>query len=380
MRIALLAHNLKKGGGLVVGMNFIRALRNAAPQHQYLICVPDVSGYEQIRLPEGSNFYFCPPSGPLRRLKLELVTLPRLMKRFNPDAVLGLGNQGLLNIDCPQAIWVQSGYLVYPTRHFGKISRKALFQIILQRAILRTCLKYSQLLFCHTPVMQQYLADHFGYDMTKIKILPNALSSFLSNTQSKSSGKKPECLADDKFNCLILAPYTPHKNPEIILEICLRNFERLKGVKFITTVSEEGSLAGKRFAHRLEANSHLRELIQDVGPIAHEQLESYYRNIQLIIIPSLMESFGIPYLEAMYFGVPILTTDLDFARYLCGDAAAYYDPWRPESLLEELLLLKSDSRIRQTLIQAGYKQYERFSHSWDDVVKTAIYEMERLVG
>jgi len=302
------------------------------------------------------------------------------MKRFNPDAVLGLGNQGLLNSDCPQAIWVQSGYLVYPTSHFGKISRKALFRIILQRAILRTCLKYSQLLFCQTPVMQQYLADHFGYDMTKIKILPNALSSFLSNTQSKSSGKKPECLADGKFNCLILTQYSSYRNPEIVLQACLRAREPLDDIRFITTILEQGSAAGKHFIQRIESNERLRKLFRDVGPIPHEQLGIYYHNVQLAIIPSLMESFSTTYLEAMHFGVPILTTDLDFAHYLCGNAAAYYDPWRLESLLEELLLLKSDSQMRQTLAQAGYKQYERFSHSWNDVVKTAIYEMGRLVG
>lgn len=381
MKIALLAHNLRKGGGLVVGRNFIDALRDVAPHHKYLVCVPSSVGYEQIKLPGGSSFYFCRPGRFLGRTGLEFVTLPRLIREFAPDVLLALGNQGILDINCPQAIWVQSGYLVYSLRQFGKVSWKDRLRVRLQRAVLRVCLRRTQLLFCQTPVMQQRLAAHYGYDIAKIKILPNALSGFLAEPRDKNDViKKPECLSEDKFNCLILTQYSPHKNPEMIMEICLRNSERLKGIKFITTVSEQGSLAGRRFVGRVEAHSHLRELIQDVGPIPHEQLEAYYRNIQLVIIPSLMESFSATYLEAMYFGVPILTTDFDFARYLCGDAAVYYDPRQPESLIKEILALKSDFLLREKLVQAGRERYKRFSHSWNEVVGAALYELERMAA
>jgi glycosyltransferase involved in cell wall biosynthesis len=80
----------------------------------------------------------------------------------------------------------------------------------------------------------------------------------------------------------------------------------------------------------------------------------------------------------MHFGVPILTTDLDFARYICGDAAAYYDPWQPESFMETFLTLKSDSDLRKKLVEAGHRQLKKFSHSWTDMAKMAINELVHL--
>ena len=82
----------------------------------------------------------------------------------------------------------------------------------------------------------------------------------------------------------------------------------------------------------------------------------------------------------MHFGVPILTTDLDFARYICGDAAAYYDPGRQESFMETFLTLKSDGDLCKKLVEAGHRQLNKFSHNWIDMAKMAINELTHLVS
>lgn len=379
MKIALLAHALRSGGGIVGGKNFVKALVAAAPQHQYLITVPADCGYEDIVLPEGSQFYICPRKPSLLgRLRLEHKEIPNAVNAFDSNAVLGLGNHGLLNIDCIQAIWIRNGYLVYSPRHFPGASLMDRLQIWLQRRHLERVLNHTNLLFCQTPVMRQRISSSYGYDIGKIKILPNAVSAFLQNTNNNLKAKEPKGIAKDKFNCLVLTKYYTHKNPGIILDTCLKARKHLDGMRFITTIDERDNTRSKHFVKQVNENKELKELIRNVGPIAHEELEAYYRNIQLVIMPTLMESFSVTYLEAMYFGVPILTTDLDFAHYICDEAAEYYDPWKQESFLEKLLMLKSNTELRKKLVEAGYRQFRKFPSGWDYMVRTAISELEQV--
>lgn len=379
-----MAHALRGQGGLLIGHSFIGSLAESAPQHEYLITVPIGCGYEDIALPPGSKFHFCENKDSntafFSRVRIEFGEVPAVLKAFNPDVVFNMQNHGLREVTCPQAIWIANGYLVYPSKYFGNILLRERLQAKLQRLYLRSTLRHADLLFCQTPVMRQRIADYYNYDINKIKVLPNVLSTFLQQPKRRKPPACPDKLLDDNFKCLILSKYYPHKNPETVLDACLSSGRCLDDLVFITTLSEQQDARTKHFLRRLDKNPHLKKLILNIGPIPHEELESYYRHVQLVVMPTLMESFSITYLEAMHFGVPILTTDIDFARYLCRDAAAYYDPWRPESFVEKLLMLKSDSEARRKLVDAGREQLKKFSLTWNDVVKTAICELEHLVG
>ena len=383
MRIALLAHALRSQGGLLRGHGFISSLIRSAPQHEYLITVPAGCGYEDISLPANGRFHFCENrdinKAFFSRVRIEFSKIPSVLRSFKADVVFGMGNHGYRNIDCPQVIWISNGYLVYPQKHFPSATLGERLRAGLQRLNLARVLRCADLLFCQTPVMQRHISDYYGYEMEKIHILPNALPVFLRKVAKEGVVTRPHDVAKDKFNCLILTKYYPHKNPEMVLDACLESEERFDDIRFITTISEGDNVHSRAFIRRLDANPQLKGLIQNIGPIAYEKLESYYRNVQLVVMPTLMESFSVTYLEAMYFGVPVLTTDLDFAHYICGDAAVYYDPWRPESLVEKLVMLKSDSEVRRKLVEAGYKQLKKFSFTWDDIVKTAVGQLERLM-
>jgi len=381
MRIVLLAHGLRSAGGLVVGKNFINALAQSAAQHRYLITAPANCGYESVVLPKNSEFYICPNvASPLSRLGLELCEIPSVVKKYKPDTILGLGNFGLVTVNCPQAIWIQSAYVVYPSKHYPHAPIKSRMLIQLHRFLRKRTLPRTELLFCQTPVMRKRVSDFYDYDIEKIKILPNALSGILKATSSEEPQACPSGIVKDKFNCLVLSKYYTHKNPEIVVDVYRKDKERLKNIRFITTVSEGDHPKAKAFLKRINQDSNLKDYIYNVGPIAHEKLGSYYRNVQLLVMPTLLESFSVTYLEAMHYNVPILTTDLDFAHYICGEAAVYYDPWQQESFTEKLLMLESSPQLRNKLVEAGHRQLQRFSHKWQEVVKKAIGELEKLVS
>jgi glycosyltransferase involved in cell wall biosynthesis len=380
VKIVLLAHNLRSGGGIIGGKNFVSALARAAPQHRYIITAPADYGYERIVLPKNSGLYACSKvASPISRFLLEIKKIPSLVKSFKADAVLGLGNFGLIDIGCPQAIWIRNGYLVYPPNYIASTSLRRKGRIFVEQFVFKKCLRTTQLLFCQTPVMRQRVTDYYGYDIKKTRLLPNAFSQMLRDDMFESRVKRPSVISENDFNCLILSKFYPHKNPQIVLDAFQDTKKLLRGLRFITTLSPQDSPATRAFLKTIENDNVFKKHIFNVGYICHEQLGMYYRNIQLLLMPTLLESFSVTYLEAMNFGVPILTTDCDFAHYICGDAAVYYNPKDRSDFINKLMTLKSDTVLRSKVIRSGKKQLELFNHTWDEIVHTAIGELEKIV-
>lgn len=80
----------------------------------------------------------------------------------------------------------------------------------------------------------------------------------------------------------------------------------------------------------------LEDSIINVGPLSQQDLGAFYKHCDALVMSTRLESFG-TYLEAMHFGMPILTSDLDFAHEVCGDAALYFNPWNAESIRDAIL-------------------------------------------
>ena len=96
MRIVILAHELHVSGGISVGKNIVAALPKIAPQHQYLITIPPSLGYERHDEKENVFVIEIEPMSGLRKIHHLLRVLPKITVRFNPDVIVGLANQGLL--------------------------------------------------------------------------------------------------------------------------------------------------------------------------------------------------------------------------------------------------------------------------------------------
>jgi glycosyltransferase involved in cell wall biosynthesis len=95
-----------------------------------------------------------------------------------------------------------------------------------------------------------------------------------------------------------------------------------------------------------------------VPPIA---LTALYSNALCLAFPSLYEGFGLPPLEAMRHGCPVICSNAASLPEVCGDAALYADPRDPDALRTHMESLMEDIRLRAHLIEAGFKRVEYFS-------------------
>jgi glycosyltransferase involved in cell wall biosynthesis len=107
-----------------------------------------------------------------------------------------------------------------------------------------------------------------------------------------------------------------------------------------------------------------KELINRIlltGYVINTDLPAIYNLCKLFLYPSLRESFGIPMLEAMRCGTPVITSNTSSMPEVSGDAAYIVDPYKPEEITIAIEKLLTDESLREDLIKKGLEQAKKFS-------------------
>ncbi|KXG87018.1 glycosyltransferase family 4 protein [Agrobacterium bohemicum] len=99
------------------------------------------------------------------------------------------------------------------------------------------------------------------------------------------------------------------------------------------------------------------------GRLTDEEIVALYANAAALLFPSLYEGFGIPPLEAMFLGCPVLSSNIEPAREVCGDAALYFDPNDAHDISRSVEYLRANPDLRSTMIERGHARAAEFS--WD---------------
>lgn len=371
MRVVLLGHSLRIAGGLSVGKNIISTLPRIAPRHEYLATVPADAGYGEV-LPANVRVVPVPAQGLAARIRFEHRELPAIVAGFQPDWVWGLGNVGLPHPPCRQAILFQDSHLVYPERYFGPETFPNRLKKRLLRLQLRRCLKATQLVFCQTATSQSRFVHVMRYKGTTA-LCPNAVSAF-AVTPARLNVPPAIALTSGRFRLLVLTKYYPHKNIERIVDAYAQYPDELKDTACVLTIDASQGVRAARLLDRI-ARMRLTTSVVNVGSLKQEQLAEHYMACDAVLLPTLLESFSGTYLEAMHFGRPILTSDLDFAHDVCGDAAFYFDPWHPKAIKDAIVRLKSDRAMQQNLIQCGKARLQGLFRSWPEILRGVAHEL-----
>jgi glycosyltransferase involved in cell wall biosynthesis len=103
------------------------------------------------------------------------------------------------------------------------------------------------------------------------------------------------------------------------------------------------------------------------GTLSDEKLAEYYRGARAFLFPSLYEGFGIPVIEAMACGTPVLTSNTTSLPEVAGDAAVLVDPNQVESISAGIEKISYDETLRATLIAKGLERIKLFS--WEKTAR-----------
>ncbi len=110
--------------------------------------------------------------------------------------------------------------------------------------------------------------------------------------------------------------------------------------------------------------------VKFIGRVADADLAALYKMAQAFVWPSLMEGFGLPILEAMTLGVPVITSTAGALPEVAGDAALLVDPTKPQDLAKAIKLTLENEDLRQVLVEKGFRQAAKFS--WEKAAKKTL--------
>jgi len=157
----------------------------------------------------------------------------------------------------------------------------------------------------------------------------------------------------------------PHKNLERLIEafhiVRSRGLEQLKLILIGDEISKYTAL--RRAVHRHQLHNYVRFL----GYLPEDTLAVMYRLAGVFVFPSLYEGFGLPPLEAMASGTPVVTSNVSSLPEVAGDAAVLVDPYSAEAIADGMYRVLTDNNLRSDLRRRGPERARQFS--WESSVR-----------
>ena len=157
----------------------------------------------------------------------------------------------------------------------------------------------------------------------------------------------------------------PHKNLERLIDafqiVRSRGLDHLKLILIGDEISKYTAL--RRAVHKHQLHNYVRFL----GYLPEETLAVMYRLAGVFVFPSLYEGFGLPPLEAMASGTPVVTSNVSSLPEVAGDAAVLVDPYNAEAIADGIYRVLTDNNLRSDLRRRGPERARQFS--WESSVR-----------
>lgn len=224
----------------------------------------------------------------------------------------------------------------------------------------------------HVIVPTQFVAD----DVNKYHLFTNRKTTVaLESSEPPLPGvaKEPENPPEEFI--MYTGSAFPHKNLERLVSAFAVLKEEHPDLKLV--------LVGKREYHakalrRWAKKQPYYEDISFTGFIPDEELKWYYQNARAYVFPSMAEGFGLPGLEAMVHGCPVVSSNATCLPEVHGDAAEYFDPYNIEDMAKAIDKVISSEPLRRKLIEKGYINAKRFS--WKTFTNIHIGIFKKVLG
>jgi len=257
------------------------------------------------------------------------------------------------------------GYLYYPEAHTP-----------LSRLYLDVSTRYNaraaSYVIADSEATRQDLIRHYGAEAGKITVVyPGCSEEFRPICDAEALHKTRERYRLPDSYILHVGTLHPRKNLVRLVEAyaLLRQSALAKStLPDLVIAGKKGWLYNHIFqrVEELDITTH----VHFPGYVSQEDLPALLSGAQLLVMPSLYEGFGLPVLEAMACGTPVVCSNTSSLPEVAGDAALLAEPLDTEGIAEAMGRLLRDTALRDGLIQRGFHQASRFT--WEDCARGAL--------
>lgn len=222
------------------------------------------------------------------------------------------------------------------------------------RFVFKRVAKKSNFIITPTEYVKKSVVDFAHIPVSKVRVT-------LEAAEAIHSKPRPYQPMIDKDFIMYVGSQSDYKNIKRLIQAhqkLLTSNPALQLVLVGKTTGINGVAAGRNQAWS-KANDHTN--VTFTGFLPDEQLAWLYENTRAYIFPSLMEGFGLPGLEAMASGAPVISSNTTCLPEVHGEAAEYFDPLDINAMSQAIERVISNDTLRQKLIELGYKQVAKYS-------------------
>jgi glycosyltransferase involved in cell wall biosynthesis len=360
--------NSKIGGGKNILDNFILQLSQTKLQYKYYILTPAYENYkhyvkENLIVVDIADFY----KKNVLFFILYFIKFPSLLRIYKIDLIFNFGDI-LIPTNKKQIYFFDWAYAVYSDSYiWSKMSFTDYIQRKTKVFLIKKHIKSAKLVIAQTQNMEKRLKDNMN--VQNIKIIPTPVP-----VNSSQDNNRDFELPAGKFKYLFPASFSSHKNFEIIIPLA----EKIKehNLPFIIVLTIDETVATNYIA---VIRAKKLNAIINLGKLPGSDMKVLYKQCDVVLLPTLLESYGLPYVEAMSYEKPILTSDLDFAHDICGDVAYYFNPFDADSVLTEMQKVFSNDEQRMSRIKKGKLKMQNLP-DWETVVKQFQQEIDTVIN
>ncbi len=233
-------------------------------------------------------------------------------------------------------------------------------------------------IICISESTKKSVIHHLNTNPDKTFVIHICIQSRLARNDRSTVKRHLHDLRIDRRQYMFYpANFWPHKNHQMLITAYGMYVARNPKSKIDLVFTGSLDAAQQNVQDKITRMG-LDKRIHFLGYLPEEQLTSVWQGCSFLIFPSLYEGFGIPVLEAMQFGKPVLCSNVTSLPEVAGDTALYFDPRKPADIVNCIEKITSDETLYSDLVQRGKGRLAHFQP--EEMIKKYLQVIEKVAG
>ncbi|MBS1947977.1 MAG: glycosyltransferase family 4 protein [Bacteroidetes bacterium] len=372
MKIGIEAQRIfraKKHGMEVVALELIRQIQQLDNKNEYILFAKDDADKQCIT--EQPNFKIDTFSS-YTYADWEQFRLPKAVRKNKPDFLHCTCNTAPIKPPVPLLLTLHD--IIYLEKVDFKGTAYQNFGNLYRRFVVPRVAKKSKIIITVSDFERQTILEKLKLPEEKIRVVHNAVNKrFNSNFSGEevNSFRKKHNLPENFL--LFLGNTAPKKNTPNVIRAFAGYCEQIKDALPLVVLDYEKALVDQLLSQ--EGLSKYAKQFIFPGYISPTEMPLMYNAASVFLYPSLRESFGLPILEAMGCGAPVITSNTSSMPEIAAGAALLIDPYKAEEITQGIISMLSDNKLRENYKQKGKLRASEFT--WESSARKllSIYEL-----
>lgn len=369
MNIALNFIPLKSGGGVQVGLDFLYHVSSLGRKHRWFLFATEGTPFAGLQN-KGWVSVKTIQSKLCHRLLFEYVGCKTYLRRIRADIVYTQFGPHWPRADIKNVVGCAYSNLFYPEIDFWSrlTFNERVFKKLIDFMRLRRLKKADAIIF-ESEILARRAVKIMKFPEEKVFCVKPSPSSIVRPDAYHEETHRKCSQIPEGFRVLLLANYHRNKNIDILPDVARVLKETFKDKSIIFVITLMPHLAQTKAIIEYSEAIGVRDCIYNIGPVPPQGCAELYRACDATILPSRLESFSNNIAEAWIMGKPLLISDLDWARELCGNGALYFKYNDINDIAKKMVCLKNSFALRDKMVANGYKVLTTYPTSEERFLK-----------